>query len=147
MLRTGPWNRLGLTVQWLAPKYKIDFPTLLQPPVHMPIQEGLVISKKVELSKITDKDGLLEYPDCHICKKPVSKNNELSCVDTSCSLKAHIMCLASHCLKSDLNFILPLDGSCPVCFRDFLWPDVIRKSKGCYQSQDLAFDSTTISDL
>lgn len=146
MLRIGPWNRLGLTVQWLVPKYKVDFPASLQPPVHMPIVEGTVISKNVQLAeRIEEKQ--LENPKCHLCLKDIWYDDLLTCVDPKCTLKAHVICLANHCLKSDPNFMLPLNGSCPVCMRDFLWADLIRKSKGCYQNQDLALESTHISEL
>ena len=51
MLRTGPWNRLPLTIRWLKQEYKIDFDPTLQPPPHMPYAFGPVKSVKVKDSK------------------------------------------------------------------------------------------------
>ncbi|XP_065447151.1 structure-specific endonuclease subunit SLX1 isoform X5 [Chrysemys picta bellii] len=42
MLRAAPWCRLPLTVRWLEPGYRRDFPPALQPPLHMPVAFGQV---------------------------------------------------------------------------------------------------------
>ena len=47
MLRTGPWNRLPLTIRWLRQDYQKDFDPERQPPAHMPIAYGPVKSTKV----------------------------------------------------------------------------------------------------
>ena len=56
MLRTGPWNRLALTVRWLKQEYQRDFPPDLPPPLHMAIAYGLVKSKNLVKSKRVKKD-------------------------------------------------------------------------------------------
>ncbi|KAK2169152.1 hypothetical protein LSH36_12g21096 [Paralvinella palmiformis] len=47
MVRTGPWNRLPLTIRWLKQEYQKDFHPERQPPAHMPIAYGPVKSTKV----------------------------------------------------------------------------------------------------
>ena len=130
MLRTGPWHRLALTIQWLVPKYALEFDPSLLPPTHMPIEYGPVVSKKVSPPVVT----AVTFDLCSVCQLEFSDNQVLKCVDSDCYMKAHIICLAEHFLKSDPQQILPLEGECPSCFRSFLWADSIRMLKGCYQN-------------
>ena len=132
MLRIGPWNRLALTIQWLVPKYTLEFDPTLLPPTHMPIEYGPVISKKVSPSAVTSV--LLDV--CSVCQLALNDSPVLRCVDCACSMKSHIICLAEHFLKSDPDRVLPLEGNCPSCYRTFLWADSIRMLKGCYQNDD-----------
>lgn len=149
MLRVGPWNRLALTIQWLVPKYRVEFEPSLLPPPHMPIEEGRVISKKISspqkkqapTSSSTNHQLLV----CDLCCHTMDDEEILNCLDTSCTLKVHIICLASHFLKSDPDRMLPLEGSCPNCSSDLLWADLIRKSQGCYQNRSLSLDETVLT--
>jgi structure-specific endonuclease subunit SLX1 len=47
MLHTPPWNRLALNIRWLKQDWKLDFPTSLAPPTHIPVVFGPVQSKKI----------------------------------------------------------------------------------------------------
>lgn len=149
MLRVGPWNRLALTIQWLSPKYAVQFEPSLLPPPHMPIAYGKVISKKVAPPQ--QDGGALSSPSststrtCDICYEELVPSEVLHCMEPHCRLEAHIICLARHFLRSDPDRTLPLEGSCPLCHKQYLWADVIRKSKGCYQEENLTLDETTIS--
>ncbi|XP_033628424.1 structure-specific endonuclease subunit slx1-like [Asterias rubens] len=51
MLKTAPWSRLPLTIQWLKQEYMREFEDGLQPPPHMPIAFGPVTSIKMHSSK------------------------------------------------------------------------------------------------
>ncbi|XP_055601915.1 structure-specific endonuclease subunit SLX1 homolog isoform X2 [Uranotaenia lowii] len=57
MLRIGPWNRLPLTVRWLADEYHREFEIGKVPPMHMPISFGRIkkVRKKGNASEQTDK--------------------------------------------------------------------------------------------
>lgn len=147
MLRIGPWNRLALTIQWLNPKYAVHFEPSLLPPNHMPIEFGKVISKRVtpslEDGKTASTPGVSK--NCDICRKELVVSETLRCLDSQCPLQAHILCLARHYLKSDPSHMLPLEGSCPLCHQDYLWADLIRKLKGCYQQESFTLDETVIS--
>ncbi|XP_046438035.1 structure-specific endonuclease subunit slx1-like [Daphnia pulex] len=147
MLRIGPWNRLALTIQWLVPKYRVEFETSLLPPPHMPIEEGRVISKKVPSpsnEKVSTKSSS-SSAKCDICHQIMDNDDVLNCINNDCTLKTHILCLASHFLKSEPDHMLPLEGSCPSCHSELLWADLIRKFKGCYQNQNLALDETILT--
>jgi structure-specific endonuclease subunit SLX1 len=150
MLRVGPWNRLALTIQWLKPQYAIDFDPALQPPTHMPLQYGLVISKKVSAPQEHSSSDVLSPKSlsavfCDVCSKEVAGADIVQCLTSDCRMNSHIECLATHFLKSDPDHVLPLEGSCPVCRQEFLWADVIRKLKGCYQNSNLTLHDTTLN--
>lgn len=147
MLRVGPWNRLALTIQWLVPKYRVEFESSLQPPPHMPIEEGRVISMKVSspLKEQTSVSSSSSFLKCDLCHQSIGNGEVLSCLNTDCTLKSHILCLSSHFLKSEPDRILPSEGSCPSCSSELLWADLIRKLKGCYQNQNFALDGTILT--
>jgi len=138
MLNLGPWNKLALTIRWLKPEYKVDFPDHLQPPLHMPIVSGPVKSKKVKTTKsnreITDSDSSF----CNICFKAVSPAECLTCLFPKCGAKSHILCLAENFTGGSgdgtcPNGLLPVRGTCPTCNGEELWGDLIRKRRGCYE--------------
>lgn len=148
MLRVGPWNRLALTIQWLAPKYRVEFEPSLLPPPHMPIEEGRVISKKVSSplkGNVATSSTETAVFTCDLCPLPLNSSDMLSCLKRDCNLRVHLFCLASHFKKLDPDHVVPLEGSCPKCFNDLLWADLIRKLQGCYQSQSLSLDDTLLA--
>jgi len=51
MLRTGPWNRLALTIRWLNQSFTREFVPSLTPPLHMAVAYGPVKSTKVKPGK------------------------------------------------------------------------------------------------
>ncbi|XP_018323482.1 structure-specific endonuclease subunit slx1 [Agrilus planipennis] len=137
MLRTGPWNRLPLTVRWLNEDFAKQFPEDKPPPFHMPICYGPVISKKVtETKETTDsvisKDSCIEKANniiCFICHQIID-GKRLTCVNPECDLVSHIICLSKLFLEP--GQYVPVKGMCPKCDGVFLWGDIIRKYKGCY---------------
>ena len=80
---------------------------------------------------------------CGLCIQSVtSKQDLVSCISPKCGAVSHMACLAQHFRQTsqeqtNLNYFLPIDGTCPVCDFHCLWGDIIRKKKGCYK--DLPF--------
>lgn len=73
MLNIGPWNRLGLTIQWLKQEYAHEFSGFFKPPLHMPIVYGLVEDSSDECNTMLDFSGC-----CSICNKPFLVSNILN---------------------------------------------------------------------
>lgn len=143
MLRANPFTRLPLTVQWLSDEHFTEFPAERVPPLHMSIRCGRIICKQ----KATDIDidilssqNVVQF--CDFCDNIIEKPLEqmITCINTSCKLISHIICLAEAFLKgnTDKGQIIPVQGMCPVCQKEILWGDLIRKKKGCCDiEQDL----------
>ncbi|CAG5126706.1 unnamed protein product, partial [Candidula unifasciata] len=55
MLRTAPWSGLSLTVRWLKQDFRQDFPSGLEPPLHMPVVFGPVVRKKLKTGSSKQK--------------------------------------------------------------------------------------------
>ncbi|XP_038059653.1 structure-specific endonuclease subunit slx1-like isoform X2 [Patiria miniata] len=172
MLKVGPWCRLPLTIQWLKQEHMREFEDGLQPPVHMPIAFGPVTSIKMhsktkkKLSKKSNKNAesnleeteedrcsedMVEMTQrankrCDVCSKRLQPDSTstLSCVHPTCSMKAHMLCLAGQFLRHSAgDFLLPVDGSCPLCKKNVLWGDLIRKKEGCYSTLAVCDDDDT----
>ena len=85
-------------------------------------------------------DTIMEELLCGLCIQLISSKEDLvSCISPKCGTVSHIACLAHHFRqtsqdKSKLNYLLPLDGTCPVCDFHCLWGDIVRKKKGCYEN-------------
>ncbi|XP_065166701.1 structure-specific endonuclease subunit slx1-like [Atheta coriaria] len=148
MLRVGPWNRLPLTVRWLDESFKQNFALERRPPLHMPIVEGTVISKKLSKSKKTQ----LSQPSqanperiniCSICYEIIVKN-KLECINNDCSMTAHLICLSKLFLKP--GEFVPIVGKCPKCDGEFLWGDLIGKLKGFYRNEMITIKTTEIDE-
>ena len=91
MLRMGPWDRLPLTIQWLLPDYKRDFPPSLEPPLHMPICLGPVKSTKPTSGKSKAKSTGSEEEEtnipvveeellCNLCFQNATPSQRLVCL-------------------------------------------------------------------
>jgi len=150
MLNLGPWNKLALTVRWLKPEFKVDFPVDLQPPLHMPIVSGPVKSKKAtrvrgpELVPDPDDDGD-HGPMCNVCSGPVRPGDRLVCLYPQCGAASHILCLAS-VFTREQGGVVPVSGECPTCGGQELWGNLIRKRRGCYEELEPS-DGDTDDDL
>ncbi|XP_066294813.1 structure-specific endonuclease subunit slx1-like [Branchiostoma lanceolatum] len=155
MLRVGPWCKLPLTIRWLKQEYMLEFDPLLQPPNHMPIAYGPVQSKRLKKNKAEsvatetqssqdDDDDFVHLSQgrvtrCDVCVKRLQEfESQLKCVHPSCTMKAHLTCLARHFLRRTEDSLLPVEGTCPKCKVSLLWGEVIRQKLGC---QDVPQDS------
>ncbi|XP_018565420.1 structure-specific endonuclease subunit slx1 [Anoplophora glabripennis] len=139
MLTVGPWCRLPLTIRWLNSEFVKEFSSLKVPPLHMPICQGPVISKKLQKTA----EGSTDVPDqghasyCNLCFKPI-EGRKLNCLNGRCNLNSHVVCLSKHFV--DKGEYIPVEGKCPKCAGTFLWGDIIRKFRGCYNSLDLSIN-------
>lgn len=156
MLRTTPWRRLPLTVQWLKQEYRTDFPIDLQPPPHIPIGYGQIKSKKVKKHndrQEEDSDGddlpsisFSQSTRCEVCLKRIKMGDvTVECVYPHCGVKSHMICLAKHFLLNEPTELIPVEGICPRCKVSSRWGDIIRKKQGCYS--DLIKEMTENEDL
>ncbi|XP_071509013.1 structure-specific endonuclease subunit slx1-like [Diadema antillarum] len=162
MLRTGPWCRLPLTIQWLLQEYQQDFDVSLRPPEHMPISYGQVTSTKVgdfgnpkrkkkrkkgkmeaETSESTTEmsdDEPIAIPAsqtagkrCFICAtRFTADDSTLTCLYPQCQAEYHTLCLSQRFLRRTPDQLLPVEGACPKCKEDVLWGNLIRKKQGCF---------------
>ncbi|KAG0720525.1 Structure-specific endonuclease subunit SLX1 [Chionoecetes opilio] len=116
MLQTRPWCRLPLTLRWIDQKYIKDFPPGLEPPVHIPIAYGPVKSVKVKKPVYHEHEDKDIEDICTLCRKVVRNSDKMRCLSSSCTLVAHIKCLAHEMLKDDTRgMLVPLEGNCPSC--------------------------------
>lgn len=133
MLSIGPWNRLPLTIRWLNQEYVKDFQISKTPPMHMPICYGPVISKKIDKIN-TNNSCTIKMNICNICCKIIDRKI-LTCLNSDCNIVSHIICMAKY-FKKESDYV-PIEGNCPNCLQTFLWGDIIRKFKGCYNNCDI----------
>ncbi|XP_063709900.1 structure-specific endonuclease subunit SLX1 homolog [Culicoides brevitarsis] len=137
MLRVCPFTRLPLTIQWLSDDHHTEFPAERVPPLHMAIRFGRITCKRKAQNvdqDILSSQGTVQF--CDICDNVIEKPLEemITCLNSSCKLVSHVICLAEVFLKAgneNKGQVIPVQGSCPVCEKDFLWGDLIRKKKGC----------------
>ena len=140
MLNLGPWNKLALTVRWLKPEFKVDFPVDVQPPLHMPIVSGPVKSKKVSRVRrgpelIADHVDDDDNHECNVCSGRVRGEDRLVCLYPRCGAVTHILCLASEFTRGrgQGEPVVPVSGACPTCGGEELWGNLVRKRRGCYE--------------
>lgn len=134
MLKTGPWNRLPLTVQWLKQEYVKEFPITSQPPIHMPIAYGpITVDKKksqksVSQVEINEKNGHCQL--CHKVYEDVDETILVECCDSKCTFKSHAVCLAEQNKNSEQErFLIPICVECPKCGIESLWGNLIYGKK------------------
>lgn len=131
----GPWNRLPLTIRWLAQEYATEFPVTRLPPAHMPLCYGLVTSQKVAKTQNDQSDFETcdaELSLCSCCLELIQRKDQITCISPDCALTAHLECLSERFLQP--GEYVPVEGECPRCGIQVLWGDLIRKYRGCYSS-------------
>jgi structure-specific endonuclease subunit SLX1 len=130
MLLVGPWNRLPLTLRWLNNDFVKEL--LKPPPMHMPICYGSVISKKVPSSLSHTSEETIIF--CHFCRDDVVGG--MKCLNPECTVVGHVICF-SKCFIKERGEYVPVEGECPGCLKVYLWGDLVRKFRGCYNSEDV----------
>ncbi|KAH8877197.1 Structure-specific endonuclease subunit SLX1 like [Schistosoma japonicum] len=139
MLCTGPWNRLGLIIQWIKQSYARNLSEYLVPPLHMPVAFGPIETKCLEHSSTKSTS----FGTCHLCNIPFSVDSSvpLTCPN-SCPLgQWHLLCLANYMTQADImsasdsnhlqtSYLIPLSTPCPACSdAELLWPSLIKSWK------------------
>ena len=78
---------------------------------------------------------------CFIFFQDVRDN--ISCINSSCPMKAHLVCLAKRFLQTNRedSFLIPVEGDCPTCSSTFLWRDLVKHDNQPEQTSDLNSDS------
>ncbi|XP_029113286.1 structure-specific endonuclease subunit SLX1 isoform X2 [Scleropages formosus] len=132
MLQVAPWNRMPLTTRWLRQEYRLDFAPGLQPPLHIPVTFGSVRARKQQDPRGQGEGEERPLERCLLCEGVVQAAHRLSCFHPSCTMVAHLTCLAKHFLKLEAAQLLPVEGECPGCHSSVLWGNLIRHKKGCY---------------
>lgn len=96
--------------------------------MHMPICYGSVVSKKL---KSTSSQESIEDTNtfCYICNDFI-REKPMRCLNKTCNMSSHIICLSRLFLEP--GEFVPIEGKCPKCSELYLWGDLVRKYKGCY---------------
>lgn len=101
--------------------------------MHMPICFGPVISKKIPVSPTKSSKTLEFMPSsCFICDQVMS-DKPIECLN--CQICCHVICMSKY-FRNPGEYV-PVEGKCPKCDMFFLWGDLVRKYKGCYNNIDL----------
>lgn len=87
----------------------------------MPIAAGPVYPKKPG----SEDKSVETSASCSLCSRTVSSEDRVSCVVPSCTMVAHIRCLARHFIQEGED-VLPVEGICPKCSFSLLWGDLVR---------------------
>ncbi|XP_057662806.1 structure-specific endonuclease subunit slx1 [Diorhabda carinulata] len=143
MLQVGPWCRLPLCIRWLNQDFITDFPVCSLPPLHMPICNGAVVSKKVTKPTLTDNNSNI-IQTCDVCSEKII-TQAIKCVNYNCDLTTHLLCLSNSFLKP--GEYIPIEGRCPKCENIYLWGDYVRKYKGCYNNVNLSISIQDANEL
>jgi structure-specific endonuclease subunit SLX1 len=100
--------------------------------MHMPICYGSVISKKVPSSLSHTSEETIIF--CHFCRDDVVGG--MKCLNPECTVVGHVICF-SKCFIKEKGEYVPVEGECPGCLKVYLWGDLVRKFRGCYNSEDV----------
>lgn len=109
----------------------------------MPICYGNVISKKLTKTQENNYETTEQRLQCAVCCKTIDEK-PLECLKTDCRAVSHVVCLSKRFLEK--GEFIPIEGKCPKCDEVFLWGDLIRKYKGCYDNLDITVDCNEIYD-
>ncbi|XP_050292735.1 structure-specific endonuclease subunit slx1 [Anthonomus grandis grandis] len=144
MLLVGPWNRLPLTIRWLNEEFIREFPVGKCPPMHMPICHGPVVSKKLKAQGSLSQEPK-ESDLCYICFNIIEPPKQMTCLNSDCNILCHILCMSKSFLSK--GEYVPVEGKCPKCENHFLWGDLVRKYKGCYENIDMKVNVAQANDF
>ena len=99
-----------------------------------------------------DNDVIIEDPLCGLCIQSISSEEDLvTCISPKCGTVSHITCLGQHFrqtsqARNTLDYLLPVEGTCPVCDFHCLWGDIVKKKKGCYENLPFKVDVSDEED-
>ncbi|KAH8393844.1 hypothetical protein KR215_002260, partial [Drosophila sulfurigaster] len=152
MLNVGPWHRLPLTVRWLETDYERSFPIEL--PQHMSIVSGKVAITASQRKQHLDCPATTTIwaPECHLCMKRIEQpeRSRLGCLNASCRLTCHMLCLANYLLGDQPGQYIPIGGECPLCETHLIWATLLQRKRlglGGGEAQDQEDSADELSDV
>ncbi|XP_034486825.1 structure-specific endonuclease subunit SLX1 homolog [Drosophila innubila] len=143
MLGVGPWHRLPLTVRWLETDYERDFDIPL--PLHMQIVSGKVAitasQRHLRLESDSSNSISVWAPECHLCMERIEQpeRSRLGCLNATCKLTCHMLCLANYLLGDQPGQYIPIRGVCPLCDAQLCWASLLQRKRlgmGVQEPQD-----------
>ncbi|XP_030375753.1 structure-specific endonuclease subunit SLX1 homolog [Scaptodrosophila lebanonensis] len=131
MLCIGPWHRLPLTIRWLEVGYERDF---LEPlPKQMQVVSGKVAitASQRKLKSLEQPATQLWTPECHLCMQRIvqPERSRIGCLNATCCLTCHIICLANYMLGDEKGHYIPVTGVCPLCETTFTWAALLQRKR------------------
>lgn len=139
------WIRWPLRVHIIEPQWVLEQPwwSHVQLPPNVDRTYGTDIKGLIESFKLSKPElRLSRSHECAICWEDLGKPSGqkiVRCLDESCTVYAHMICMAQWFCKRDPKFLLPVSGSCPSCCSTLLWGDLIRDMKSRNSSMFLSF--------
>ncbi|KAM8705653.1 hypothetical protein ACLKA7_010024 [Drosophila subpalustris] len=137
MLGVGPWHRLPLTVRWLESDYERDFKIPL--PLHMQIVSGKVAITSSQRHLRVAGEGTSSSscsrsvwaPECHLCMQRIEQpeRSRLGCLNATCKLTCHMLCLANYLLGDQPGHYIPIGGICPLCDTQLSWASLLQRKR------------------
>lgn len=131
ILGVGPWHRLPLTIRWLETEYQRDFQ--MPVPRHMLIVSGklAITASQRHLNAKRTAATVAWSSECHLCMQPIdqSKHSHFGCLNASCCLSCHMLCLANYLLDDQPGQYIPIDGKCPLCATHLSWAELLERKR------------------
>lgn len=151
MLGVGPWHRLPLTIRWLEVQYERSFALPL--PEHMQIVSGSVAITASQRQLQRKEEEVTQYaawaPECHLCMQRIDQpeRSRLGCLNRSCRLTCHMLCLANYLLGEQPGQYIPIDGQCPLCETHISWAALLERKRLRLGGAQEDSDNDELSDV
>eukprot|EP00742_Colponemidia_sp_Colp-10_P004209 GILJ01004490.1.p1 GENE.GILJ01004490.1~~GILJ01004490.1.p1 ORF type:complete len:365 (-),score=30.14 GILJ01004490.1:120-1214(-) len=134
MVHLLPWLRFPLHFLFFEPDCVPLFQRMKAPPAHVTVATGsfgdiprLYVDVATQLSTAGH---------CFICTGCLQQVDTFaSC--SSCSMRAHVMCLSEWFLRRDVAVLMPTRGQCPQCQVELLWAQAVANGKRTVEAMEI----------